>query len=289
MHNDSISAAGSSRGQARLSAEVIESVSGLAMLIDAMAEVATEQGTDLTKLAGLIKSFSETSEYIGGQINGIVQEANLLAQRSLEGREILARVSEEMITTINQTGEINEVLLVISDISDRINLLSLNASIEAARAGDAGRGFAVVADEVSKLADQTANSVNDIGRMIEEKNRKLASNTDSIKLAVNNVEEVMIKVQDLSGNLKKIEKSVMDQGRMNSFVVNEAGKISNKSENIENTSIEQKLKIYETINVVQKVDALSTDILEKSDKLTASAEEIRKMTGNFRKFIEKIF
>ena len=66
-----------------------------------------------------------------------------------------------------KSSSIGEIINVINEIADQTNLLSLNASIEAARAGDAGRGFAVVASEIRKLADQSKESVNNIISIIE--------------------------------------------------------------------------------------------------------------------------
>ena len=101
--------------------------------------------------------------------------------------EEVAQVSEAFV---NQTHEMNKILDSIRDISNQTNLLSLNASIEAARAGDAGRGFAVVADEIRKLSDSS-----------EELVEKIAKIVNSIQLSLTEMK------QKLSNGLSELEKS----------------------------------------------------------------------------------
>ncbi len=102
-------------------------------------------------------------------------------------KEITGRVSESMETTNHvaerlseAVKEIDVALKVISDISSSTSLLALNASIEAARAGDAGRGFAVVAQSVSSLAGDTQQSLGEVRAVIEKVQQNVAEMTDIV-------------------------------------------------------------------------------------------------------------
>ncbi len=83
------------------------------------------------------------------------------------GRMMLQGIVETMAGIESSSLRISAIVDIIQEIADRVNLLALNASIEAARAGDAGRGFAVVANEVSRLADRTTESARDINGLVE--------------------------------------------------------------------------------------------------------------------------
>lgn len=104
------------------------------------------------------------------------------------------RVNLTISELLKQSDEIRNIIDIIRDISDKTNLLSLNASIEAARAGEAGRGFAVVADEISKLADQSRESTENIGGILNEMKRRVDESLDAVKvlIASNNVQNTLI-------------------------------------------------------------------------------------------------
>ncbi len=89
------------------------------------------------------------------------------------GQDSLHNMNSSMQKAGESSHEMQNIVGMISDISDQINLFSLNAAIESARAGDAGKGFAVVSDQISKLAEETANSIGEINTLIKENSSEI--------------------------------------------------------------------------------------------------------------------
>ncbi|TGL45198.1 methyl-accepting chemotaxis protein [Leptospira perdikensis] len=119
---------------------------------------------------------------------GTVKVAKDAIQSAYEKVEIMNQMSENIKATIS----------IVEDISDRVNLLSLNASIEAARAGSMGRGFAVVAGEVSRLADETAKNIEDIKRVVKLSQVASKESLESMKEIISTNEDVKLKFEEIS-------------------------------------------------------------------------------------------
>lgn len=132
-----------------------------------LAQGATEQASSIQELSATI---SEISDYVTDNANNS-QKANELATVSGTVAESTLHDMEEMLGAMNQISvsaeNISKVIKVIDDITFQTNILSLNAAVEAARAGTAGKGFAVVADEVRNLAQKSSDSANEITALIE--------------------------------------------------------------------------------------------------------------------------
>ncbi|PPR11542.1 MAG: Heme-based aerotactic transducer HemAT [Proteobacteria bacterium] len=110
---------------------------------------------------GIAESTQATSD-VSIAVNTILSENNSCQSLIADSKKSLSLLNKAAQSFNTDIDSIKNILILIQDISTKTNLLSLNASIEAARAGDAGKGFAVVANEVKKLADQTSSSVNEI-------------------------------------------------------------------------------------------------------------------------------
>lgn len=183
-----------------------QAVSEVARITQEVAFRAEKETETVEQIAATVEEMTTRMDQIAASALEMDNSARQTSLDSASGEKAAQEVSER-IQTIEQSvlvlsqaldglGQdsfrVGEITEVITNLAEQTNLLSLNAAIEAARAGDQGRGFAVVAEEVRKLADQSARSAESIGRLI----RAIQAKTEhSIELMGRSQEEVKLGVQ----------------------------------------------------------------------------------------------
>ena len=157
------------------------------------------------------------SDEAANQVSEMVLSASSVAARG--GQEVACVVAT--MDGINQaSNKIVDIIAVIDGIAFQTNILALNASVEAARAGSAGRGFGVVADEVRGLAHRTAEAAQEIEALIRESGGQVAAGATLVRNTGSTMVEIVGSVHCVADTIGKISEAVADQ-RSGIAVVNE--------------------------------------------------------------------
>lgn len=155
---------------------------------------------DLNESLELINEINElavSTEQANESIDQVAASATILAK---SGQTATEKVQE----TLKKSLQTNEALELIKNISSQINLLGLNAAIEAARAGDQGRGFGVVASEIRKLANQSQESVNKIKKILEDINNAVHQISTDIDNVASISQEQAASTEEIASALENI-------------------------------------------------------------------------------------
>ncbi|MEM7184095.1 MAG: methyl-accepting chemotaxis protein, partial [Spirochaetota bacterium] len=178
-----------------------------------------KQHTEKTKQ--MMLDFQTHIDSMIDSIEGIFAKYKVVSDNVILSKDDFEQSSQEIQKIHSSTSKISEVVSVITDIADRVNLLSLNASIEAARAGDSGKGFAVVAKEIAILAEKTHENINLIQNifkaMIESINEGISSSEKSIGFIfkifddIFATEEEFLKIRDIiTGQKEKNQQLIVN-------------------------------------------------------------------------------
>ncbi len=243
--------------------------------IESIADNASAQDATVQKNDSFITEFVNSL----GSITTAAKDAARLSYQSqgmtITSRERLNSVIGGMAKIKNSSGAIDDITVIINDIAERTNLLSLNAAIEAARAGEYGRGFAVVADEIGKLADNALEQSKGIQKIIHETVVDIESEMElvmgssdailDIEQAVNNVNRAIDTIMDLC----------ISQGELTVELQENMKNILKGSSEIRVATSEEKISIQEVSRSVDMLNEVMNEVLVMSARMNEAMEKLQ--------------
>jgi len=277
---------GNAQTQASNVEEISATVEELSAGVDNISTSAKYQYERMNDLSDKMKKLSGIINEIGKKTAKALENSSGIAERAARGDDALKRMQVSMNNIFKSSKEMTGILGMINSISDQINLLSLNAAIEAARAGDAGRGFAVVADEISKLADETSKSLKDIDAIIRENNTEIEAGKTSISETIGIITQIISGVDAINGIMNEIAGSMTDQLKTNDDVNLEADTVKTRAFEIMNAANEQKGAFVEIAKSISNINDLAQSNASGSEELSSGADNLSQMADRLRVTIE---
>lgn len=164
------------------------------------------------------ESTQKTIEEISGEIGSLSQMAKEITEvHAVEGEKAVKTSIDNVSLIKDSFDKINQSLSIITDISNQTNLLSLNAAIEAAKAGEQGKGFAVVADEVRILAERSSKATGEISHLIDESKQRMEAGQQSslqvqekIHTVITSINSTKDRLDQLSGSFLSMMETISD-------------------------------------------------------------------------------
>ena len=179
--------------------------------VDELNRSSNDAAARLEETAAAVEEISSNIVSSTQNISQMAQNANELTSAANEGEKLAKQTVISMEEINSQVTAINEAITIIDQIAFQTNILSLNAAVEAATAGEAGRGFAVVAQEVRNLASRSAEAANEIKSLVENASTKSNQGKDIAALMINGYDKLNININNTLSLIKEVENASKEQ------------------------------------------------------------------------------
>ena len=227
-----------------ISSRSVESITGSVLSFN---EIREEQAAIVEQTAASISEMISSLKQVAQISQDKKEVASDLTDTSRKGGEKLNNLSRAFNeNVVTRLGDIEDMTNIIRGIANQINLLSMNAAIEAAHAGDSGKGFAVVADEIRKLAESSSDSVKTIDKVIKEIRKGVEDTVDNTK--------------DTAEIFKEMDTTVSDFVEALNQIANNTNELMTGSQEIDQTA--------------QRLNEITVSIKDSADSMKNGTEEL---------------
>ena len=238
------------------------------------------------------KNVSESSsaiEQMLANINSVTQTlikntANIssLTESSGAGRMDLQKVSADIQEIAKESEGLLEINIVMQNISSQTNLLSMNAAIEAAHAGESGKGFAVVADEIRKLAENSGKQSKTISTVLKKIKASIDLITKSTAAVLERFQIIEQEVETVSNQENQIRNAMEEQGTGSRHILEAITQLNTVTDLVQRASKDMTSEASEILKQSGKLKGINTEVAGSMDEMSESVEQIIAIAGRVK-------
>jgi len=254
--------------------ETVTAIEEVTQNISSMDEQIINQSTMVEQSTAAITQMIASLNTVNNVAQNKKQTTHALSEVAGEGKERITRTAETFNAVVDQIGLIQEMASTINSIAAQTNLLSMNAAIEAAHAGDSGRGFAVVAEEIRKLADSAGSSSHTITQSIKDITASVKETEKNVEQSTQAFDKISGEVSDTVNAFAEIEQSVAELNTGGQQILESTNQINEVTLSIRTGSGEIKSGTQSMLENAGKIKEVSDRVTTGMAESTTGAQEI---------------
>jgi len=247
------------------SEQIVRKLGGLDNLI-------ADQSANVTQSSSAIEEMVANIRSVAQSVEAMAKSYGALNRSSEEGRSRMERVVETIANVASQSDLLQEANDVVNQIAAQTSLLSMNAAIEAAHAGEAGRGFAVVADEIRKLAEVATRQSKEISTNIKTIRGFINSGAEASTVANRTFLDILSQISSLVELSNQVKRAMDEQAEGSQQILQAIGEINKITAEVQNGSTEM-------LEGGRNISSEMAKLLAASEQVRSRAEELTELNN----------
>jgi methyl-accepting chemotaxis protein len=232
------------------------------------------QSSNISKASSAIEQMVANVSSVTHTLVKNADNVNTLKEASEIGRSGLEEVAADIQEVARQSADLQKINSVMKNIASQTNLLSMNAAIEAAHAGDAGRGFAVVADEIRKLAESSSEQSKIISNVLKNIMESINKITNSTENVLNRFQSIDTSVKTVAEQEDNIRNAMEEQGEGSKQILDGVSNVNEITRQVKGGSEEMLIGSKEVVNESHNLEKVTQEITGGMNEMASGADQV---------------